>query len=81
MLLRMVWRWRAVCAAKGSWIEGVVARVGCRWQAHYGSGHSARRHSAIRHIPAQGNVSGFFGHARGDDEGIEKAFNERGEWE
>lgn len=79
MLRRIVRRWRTVCAAEGSWAEGVVARVGCRWQAHYGSGHSAWRYSAVGHIPAQGNVSGFFGHVGGEDEGIEKAFKERGE--
>lgn len=47
-----------------------------RWKpvvgfARYGSNDSAWRNPTIRHIPAQGKVSGFFGRVDGDNEDIE----------
>lgn len=66
-------------AAERSWIEGGVARIGSRWQARYRSERSSWRNTAIRHIPAQGNVSGFFGHVDGDVEGMRKDLKERRE--
>ena len=75
----MIWRWRTVSAAKGSWAEGLVARVGSKWQARYRSEHSAWRNAAIRHIPVQGKVSGFFGHVDGDDEGLKGDVREKSE--
>lgn len=71
----MIWRGRTVSAAQGSWVE--KARVESRWQACYRSEHSAWRNPAIRYIPAQGDVSGLFGHVDGSIEGIDKDLKER----
>lgn len=77
VLLSITRRWRTVSSAE--WVEARRVRVGSRRQACYGNEHSAWRNSAIRHIPTDGKVSGFFRHVKGDNEGIEKYLKERRE--
>lgn len=71
MLRSIVRRWRTVRGTEGCWTGRIVVWVGSIWSARYRNERSTWRNPTVRHIAAQGNVSGFFGHFDGDDKDME----------